>query len=118
MTEMENLTVSGVGGFLMGTGNLNVSGTEAVQSAYSYTYGNETESTNISLNFNVVNFIVPLEILYPGGGTINFTIVYQDTSPGSGNASYNIPGSASFNGTNIVAVKFAGFDYQLDLDMF
>ncbi len=117
-TELENLTVNGIAGFLMGTGNLTVNGTESVESSYSYTYDTETGSSNLDFNFTVTNFVISPQVVYPGGGTITFTIVTQDTSPGSENFSYNIPGTVMFNGTNIVAVKFAGFDYQLDLDLF
>ena len=55
---------------------------------------------------------------YPAGGTITFSIVTQDSSPGEEMPGFNIPGSVTFNGTNMVAVKFAGFDYQLDLSLF
>jgi len=118
LTELENLTVNGIAGFLMGSGNLTVNGTESVKSSYTYSYDTETGSSNLDFDFTVTNFVLSPQVVYPGGGTITFTIVTRDTSPGSENFGYNIPGSATFNGTNVVAIKFAGFDYTLDLDLF
>lgn len=118
LTELENLTVNGIAGFIMGTGNLTVNGTESVESSYSYSYDNETSSTNFDFNFTVTNFELSPQIIYPANGTITFTIITEDTSPGEENFGYNIPGMVTFNGTNMVSVKFAGFDYQLNLDLF
>ncbi len=118
LSELENMTVNGVAGFIMGTGNLTVNGTETVESSYTYSYDNESGSSTLNFSFTVSDFVLSPQTNYPAGGSITYNIEVEDTTPGEEIPGYNIPGSVTFNGTNMVAVKFAGFDYQLDLDLF
>ena len=69
------------------------------------------------IDLTITDFVLSPQADYPLSGTIAFTIKMVQDEPGESNDfTFTISGSITFNGTNIVPVTFAGYNYTLNLD--
>jgi len=111
---VRDFNMIGISGFATG-GMVTVNGSESITEIFNYTYENESYSGNIKLTVTVKDLKFGLNSDWPEEGTINFTLDIKVTEEGR-TYEYFLRGEMTFDGTSIVAVKFAGYDFDIDLE--
>ena len=54
---------------------------------------------------------------FPVSGTIEFSIAFTATPPVQDYPNYSVSGTITFDGTSIVVINFAGFNYSMSLSV-
>jgi hypothetical protein len=116
--EVESLVVQGIKEYLAGNSDLMANGSEKVTYFTHFSYSGDTQKGTYVYDFLLKDILLAPNSTVPKSGSIDFNISYDDQSGNDEIGTYKIPGSVTFNGTNIVKVDFAGKKFDLDISEF
>jgi len=116
--EVESLIVQGIKEYMAGSGDLVANGSEKVTHFTHFSYNGDTQKGTHKYDFVLKDILLSPNSKVPKGGSIDFNLNYDDQSGNDEIGTYKIPGSVTFNGTNIVKVDFGGKKFDLDISDF